>query len=129
MKRGVFLAIMALLVTVVGVLSFQSSNTVPVSDATAAGELLQRTLEDFRAQRSVGELRQQQPPVYVSDELWLSPFQLKNYNIEGPGEMYGTNVRFRVTLEGVDPTGKKVTHQVKYLVTTTPALTIAKEDR
>ena len=112
-----------------GLLVGCQSSTVPVSDVAAARGLLSEVLEAWKDQRSPSDLRQMNPPIYVADELWTSPFQLNDFTIDGPGEVHGTNVRLRVTLRGVTPRGKSVTHQVKYLVSTAPARTIAREDR
>ena len=126
--RTHFPAIPGVLV-VVGLLAGCHSSTVPVSDVAAARGLLNEVLEAWKHQRTPSDLRQMNPPVYVADELWTSPFRLNDFTIDGPGELHGTNVRLRVTLRGVTSRGKSATHQVRYLVTTTPARTIAREDR
>jgi hypothetical protein len=43
--------------------------------------------------------------------------------------MYATNVRYRVTLRVTGKDGQQREEDVRYLVTTTPALTISKVDR
>lgn len=106
-----------------------SGGHVATSDAVAAKALLQRSLEDWKSGRSAKELASGDPPVYVSEDWWHSGFELKDFRIEGDGEVSGTNVRLTVSLEGVHPKlGNKKASQV-YLVTTTPALTISREDR
>ena len=104
-------------------------SSVPASDADEALRLLNQTLEDWKAGKSVDDLRMSMPPVYVSDEMWQPSFKLTEFTILGPGETYGTNVRLRANLRGVGEKRKPVDTVVRYLVTTTPALTIAREDR
>jgi hypothetical protein len=67
--------------------------------------------------------------VYVAEELWLSGSQLTDYQLTSPGEVFGSNIRFKVKLKCSDSKGGTTDRQLKYLVTTTPACTIAREDR
>ena len=101
----------------------------PATSVESATRLLQSTLEAWITGATVAQMRDQQPPVYVADELWLQGMRLKHFNIDGAGQPFGTNVRFHVTLEGSDAQGRKVERRVKYLVATTPAQSIAREDR
>ena len=102
---------------------------VTVSDPEAAVKLVDESFQVWKAGRSPDELRQRVPPVYVAEDLWRQGFQLTDYSIDGSGEMFGTNVRVRVTLKGNGLRGEPINRQMKYLVTTTPAMTIAREDR
>lgn len=102
---------------------------VAVSDVAQATDLVQRTFSAWQAGVPVAELRGERPPVYVSEDWWQAGFELDQFQIEGEGELVGTNVRVTVTLEGTHPKlGKRKVTQA-FLVTTTPALTIAREDR
>ncbi|MGV3484453.1 MAG: hypothetical protein ACO1RT_08545 [Planctomycetaceae bacterium] len=102
---------------------------VPISDVDAARELLDSSLAAWKSGRSVEQMRQQAPPVYVAEELWSQGLQLSDYSIDGNGELYGSNVRLHATLKVAGKGGETKDAKVKYLVTTTPALTIAREDR
>ncbi len=102
---------------------------VAVSDPEAAVKLVDESFQAWKAGRSLDELRQQVPPVYVAEDLWRQGFLLTDYSIDGGGETFGTNVRVRVTVKGSGPRGESVSRRMNYLVTTTPALTIAREDR
>lgn len=129
MNRRVALLIGLVVVAVIGLAVLSSrSPVVPDSDVIAAEELLRRTLQDLLAGSSLDDLKTQTLPVYVADELWLSQFQLKEFSIEGPGVVKGTNVCFEVTLIGVDAKNRSLTRDTKYVVTTVPAQTIAKVD-
>lgn len=118
-----------LAILLVAFLAGCSSGRVAKSDVASAKALLQRSLEDWKSGRSPQELADGDPPVYVAEDWWHSGFELKDFRIEGDGQLSGTNVRLVVALEGVHPKlgKKKVSHA--YLVTTTPALTISREDR
>lgn len=102
---------------------------VPMSDPDAAKELLGSSLEAWKTGKSVADMRQLTPPVYVAEELWISGFKLQDFLIQGEGEMYGPNVRLNVTLTGSNKGGAVGKKELQYLVTTTPACTIARVDR
>lgn len=106
-----------------------TTDRVPASDPELARELLSQVLANWKAGRSVDELRESTPPIFVSDDLWQPSFELQEFTILGPGERYGTNVRLRAKLRGVGEKNKSVETEVRYLVTTVPAITIAREDR
>lgn len=118
-----------LAILLVAFLAGCSGGRVAKSDVAAAKALLQRSLEDWKSGRSAQELADGDPPVYVAEDWWQAGFELKDFRIEGDGQLSGTNVRLVVALEGVHPKlGIKKASQA-YLVTTTPALTISREDR
>lgn len=99
------------------------------TDVDAALRLLVQTLDAWQLGESVAQLRQQTPATYVSDELWLNNFQLKKYQIEGAGQRLGTNVQFQVVLTGSLANGRSLRREVRYLVATTPAQSVARDDR
>jgi hypothetical protein len=103
--------------------------TVAVSDPSAARRLLDETLQAWQSGKTVEELRQSNPPVYVAEDLWQQGRRLEDFAIDGAGEVFGTNIRLGVTLRTIDAKGKPANRHLTYLVTTTPANTIAREDR
>lgn len=102
---------------------------VPVSDGEQARQLLSETLQAWQSGATVEDQRQKTPPVYVAEEMWLGGTALDRFEITHAAEVFGTNVRFGVRLTCVEKGGSKWDREVKYLVTTTPALTVAREDR
>jgi len=104
-------------------------NTADKSDIQLAADVLQKSLQKWKDGANIAHLRSQNPPVFVSEELWLSGHSLDSFTIDLPGEMFGTNVRFTVTTITLSPKSKPIQRKLKYLVTTTPAFTIAREDR
>jgi hypothetical protein len=98
---------------------------VPPSDVATARVLLDQSLRSWSEGKTVEDLRNQTPPVFVAEDNWLRGSALSKYSIDDAGELYGSNARFNVTLQ-METEGSKT---VRYLVTTVPALTIAKEDQ
>ena len=101
---------------------------IPVSDVEHATRLLNETLSAWKAGESVAAQRAKNPPIYVAEELWLERLPLASYRIHGSGQLVGTNVRFHVTLGLEDRKGKVTERDLYYLLTTSPAYTMARDD-
>jgi hypothetical protein len=101
---------------------------VQASDANAATRVITDTFQQWQSGSTVDDLRNAQPPVYVADDFWIRGYQLRDFSVEKPAETHGTNIRLRMKLRLVDLKGKESAHSINYLVTTTPAVTIARED-
>lgn len=101
---------------------------VAKSDVNDAGEIITSTFQQWKSGRTPDDLRNAQSPIYVADDFWFRGYQLTDFSIEKPGELHGTNVRFGMKLRLIDLKRKEFTHTANYLVTTTPATTIARED-
>lgn len=101
---------------------------VETSDANAANEIVISTFQQWKSGRTIDDLRNAQPPIYVAEDLWFRGYQLKDFSVERPAEVHGTNIRFGMKLRLVDLKGKESSQSVNYLVTTTPAVTIARQD-
>ncbi len=106
-----------------------TARSTPVSDVDQATALITRTFDEWKNGATLVAQREKSPPVYVAEELWLNGTKLSDYKLTEPGEVFGTNIRFRVTLNCADKSGATKSRDLKYLVTTTPACTIAREDR
>lgn len=104
------------------------TTVVAKSDVNDAEKIITRTFGQWKSGRTPDDLRNAQPPIYVADDFWLRGYQLTDFSMEKPGELYGTNVRFRMKLELLDLKSKAFTQTANYLVTTTPAMTIARAD-
>ncbi|QDV24883.1 hypothetical protein [Aureliella helgolandensis] len=102
---------------------------IPASDVGEARAILTTVLDAWQAGKIAADLREQSPPVYVAEESWENGTPLLSYELLDQGALHGTNVRFAVTLR--TKTAKKAARQLKafYLVTTRPALTVARADR
>lgn len=102
---------------------------VAPSDTSAAVGLVRQSLDHWQQGRTPEQLRDLQPPVYVVDDWWHNGYRLDDYTIQGDAELVGTNVRVVVRLQASEPAGNRRQRTQAYLVTTTPALTVAREDR
>lgn len=106
----------------------QRTAVVQASDANAATQVITDAFQKWQTGSTVDDLRNAQPPVYVADDSWFRGYQLKDFSVEKPAETHGTNIRLRMKLRLVDLKGTESTQSINYLVTTTPAVTIARED-
>ncbi|MCR9293661.1 MAG: hypothetical protein NXI32_13135 [bacterium] len=109
-------------------LVFGCRGSVAKSDMSQAEELLKQTLEDWKRGVTVAELRDRETPVYVAEDLWQSGYRLLEFSTIGSGEERGTNVRFAVQLTCESPGGKKRRVRADYVISTTPACTVARLD-
>ena len=100
----------------------------PMSDASQAKTLMQKTMEQWRSGGSLDELRKQSPPVYVTEDLWRNGALLNDYSISEESERLGSNIRLRVNLRYTNKSGKAIEKSFRYIVTTQPSLTIAREE-
>ena len=121
--RGSGCLALSMLLTFVGC----SRPTAAVSDVQQATSLLTSTLDAWKSGATLAEQRDKTPPVYVVEDLWRNGSTLKSFELKGPGQILGTNVRFQVELS-CDSAGSSKPQKASYLVTTTPALTVAREE-
>lgn len=98
------------------------------SDPERAKALLEETLDAWKQGATIAEIREQTPPVYVVEDIWRSGAKLQDYELVDDGERFGTNIRFQVKLKYAASHRAAKQMNVNYLVTTTPALTIAREE-
>ncbi len=101
---------------------------VPSSDPASAKKLLNEALSLWKEGDSMESLKKRQPPIYFIEDLWRSGNRLTSYQISDEGTLVGTNVRFQVELQGMAKTERPWKRTVNYLVTTTPAITICREE-
>jgi hypothetical protein len=105
-----------------------SAPSVANSDPTKAKEIATTILDAWKNGETMESLKQKTPPMFAVIDLWKDGSKLNSYEFVGDGEMVGPNVRFQVRFNCQDKAGKKVDKTIKYLVTTTPAITFIKED-
>jgi hypothetical protein len=103
-------------------------HAVKPSDPEVAANVITEVLQQWQDGRTVADVRDSDPPIYVVEDLWTRGYQLTNYLIERPPEVFGTNVRMGIKLRVRDHSGKVSTRSRRYLVTTTPVVTVAQED-
>ena len=97
------------------------SSAPPQSDAVTARSVLESCLDAWKAGESAKSLQNQDPPIYIVEDQWNDQTKLLNFKIADSEELSGASVRFDVEL---NYSRKKET--VRYVVTTSPALTVAR---
>lgn len=105
-----------------------SPANAPISDAAQAKVLLQKTLNEWKSGTSLNEIRQHNPPVYVTEDLWRSGAKLNEYSIAEESGVLGNNIRLEVYLKFTNKSGNAIRRSFRYIVTTRPAQTIVREE-
>lgn len=90
--------------------------------------MLEDSLRAWKDGKTPGDLRNVDPPIYFSEELWESGAELVEFSIVDQGAHIGTNVCFEVLVKTKLTTGKQQTQSLNYVITTQPAQTIARLD-
>lgn len=94
-----------------------------------ARSILEDSFKKWSEGKSLADMRSLQPPIYVAEDLWLRGDQLTQFSIQSAGQLVGTNVRFEVEIRTRPVNGGTETvRQLKYLIASSPAISIARED-
>jgi hypothetical protein len=94
-----------------------------------ARSILEDSLKKWSEGKSLADMRSLQPPIYVAEDLWLRGDQLTQFSIKSAGQLVGTNVRFEVEVRTRPSNGgAETTRSLKYLIASSPAISIARED-
>lgn len=120
--------VVLLLVMVLSCVMGCGPSRVPLSDVQEAKSLAQRLLEKWKSGEDMSKFATESPPIFVSEDLWRKGSKLQSYAFLDEGQMFGSNVRFQITLKCVSKEGKASERTFYYLVTTTPALTFFREE-
>ena len=101
---------------------------VPLSDIQEAKGLAQRLLEKWKSGEDMSKFATESPPIFISEDIWKKGAKLQSFAFLDEGKMFGSNVRFQITLKYMSKDGKASERTFYYLVTTTPALTFFREE-
>ena len=95
-------------------------------DPDRALTALKAALDAWKDGKTPESLATASPPMVVQDLEWASGAKLLAYQVDGPGNPADANldVRVRLTVAG---RGKKAERDVRYLVTTSPAVTVFRD--
>lgn len=104
-------------------LSMGCSSEPPRSDEIIAKSVLESCLSAWKAGASTDSLQSHEPPIFVVEDQWTDQAKLLDFSIADRSEFSGASIRFEVEL--VFPRKKA---KVRYVVTTSPALTVARLD-
>jgi hypothetical protein len=99
------------------------------ADPTLARKALQTSLEAWRDGRSPASLHEQQPPIRVDDEDYMTGFRLESYQVNDSAREVGNSLAYRVALTLKDCKGKPRKKAVVYCVATHPFLSVARQEK
>lgn len=101
---------------------------VPESDVQQAKALAERLLDQWKSGSDPSRFATDNPPIFVSEDLWKKGAKLESFQFLDEGQMAGSNVRFKISLKCTGKDGKISERTFYYLVTTTPAMTFFREE-
>jgi hypothetical protein len=100
----------------------------PPADANVAQQALEKALTQWQAGQTAEMLAMSEPKTYVNDYEWREGRKLKQFTVAGPAEEVGLLVRVPVALELEHPSGQVVRSEVSYSISTTPVVSIVRDD-
>jgi hypothetical protein len=93
-----------------------------------ARDALRTALDAWQRGDRPDALRAASPAVHVRDPDWAAGRRLTQYQIAGDGGRSGVDLRYTVRLTLTGPKGKAVQKDTAYVVGTSPALTVVRND-
>lgn len=121
-RRGVVAAALLLAVSGCG-----GRKTAPPVNPERARLALRATLDGWKAGGTPDSLRSSPAAIIAQDFDWMAGSRLIDYRIDGDGQDDDANLRIPVTLTLRDAAGKETTKRVRYLVGTSPAVTVFRD--
>ena len=104
-----------------------SDNGVKTVDADGARQALRTTLEAWKKGGPIGSLKDQTPSIVAQDMDWEAGATLVKFDVLDVGKDGSVNLRIPVELTLQDKAGKEVKKKVKYMVGTSPSITVFRE--
>lgn len=95
-------------------------------DEEAARAALRTTLDAWKEGKTPDSLQSASPAIVAQDMEWASGAKLIDYSVVGD-KAADANLDARVKLTTVSARGKKIQREAKYLVTTSPAVTVFRD--
>lgn len=120
MSRFHFVRSGALCVMLVGLWGCGDAAKVHPVDADVARSALDEAMQAWKDGKKPADL---QPDMYATDQDWVAGKKLVSFEILDEEEVEGSNVNLRVK-RTLSPEDRSVDPTVKYIITTTPAVTI-----
>lgn len=105
----------------------QSRQTADPVEPDRARRTLHAALDAWKEGRKIESLREQQPEIVAQDMDWKAGARLVSYEILGSGEKVDANLHCDVKLTLRDARGRQVEKQVRYIVGTSPVLTVFRQ--
>jgi hypothetical protein len=98
------------------------------TDPTEARAVLSNVLDAWKSGSSAASLKEQSPPIYVSDHDWTVDSKLTGYRFLGEPTLHGNNARVQVQLQ-LSTAGKKPRSiNATYIVALQPVISIIHSD-
>jgi hypothetical protein len=104
-----------------------STNGVKPVDAVGARQALRTTLESWKKGDPIGSLKDHNPSIVAQDMDWEAGLGLIKFDVLDEGKNDDINLRVPVELTLQDKAGKEVKKKVKYMVGTSPVITVFRE--
>ena len=114
-------------IVICGCLAGCSDRGVKAVDADGARQALRTTLETWKKGGAIGSLKEQSPSIVAQDLDWEAGATLVGFNVLDDGKEESMNLRVPVELTIQDKGGKEVKKKVKYMVGTSPVITVFRE--
>ena len=110
-----------------GCLAGCSDRGVKTVDADVARQALLTTLETWKKGGPIGSLKDQNPSIVAQDLDWESGATLIGFNVLDDGKDESISLRIPVELTLQNKAGKEVKKKVRYMVQTSPVITVFRE--
>lgn len=120
------LAVAAALLTVVGC-GARSARNLKL-DKELAHNSLETCLKAWKSREKIESLTQLKPPMICRDSDWETGATLQDFKFVGVETDDGTNLHSAVELSMLDKYGREVRKSVKYVVGTSPSITVLREE-
>jgi hypothetical protein len=104
----------------------EQERAAPVEPAKAREALVQ-ALESWKRGEPIEALKAASPPIVAQDFDWMSGKKLDAYEVSSEGKDDDANLRIPVKLTFRTPAGQQLIKRVKYVVGTSPALTVFRD--
>jgi hypothetical protein len=96
-------------------------------DTDGARQALRTTLETWKKGGPIESLKEQTPSIVAQDLDWESGATLIGFNVLDDGKDESISLRIPVELTIQNKAGKEVKKKVKYMVGTSPVITVFRE--
>lgn len=98
------------------------------SSEDVAKQSLEKALSQWVAGKKPEALAAQSPQIYVNDADWKEGRKLAKFEVAGPAEKVGLQVRYPAALDVEEAPGQVVRKDVSYTVSTDPVVSIVRDD-
>ena len=98
------------------------------SNPEVARQALEKALSQWQSGQAADALAAASPQIYVNDYDWKDGRKLKQFQVAGPAEEVGLQVRLAAALDVEQSSGQVVRSQASYRISTAPVVSIVRDD-